>query len=227
MKKIVLANWKAHLGPGQAADWVARFTATHEPVAGVEVVLAVPDLCMQQVHSLLQGIKGISLAAQAVSPYPPGSYTGATPALWYRDVAGYALVGHQERRRYFHEDVQTVAAQARESVAAGLRPVVCVDHAGAAAQVAALDSGDIEQGLFAYTPQEAVSLEKVREFDEIGKMANLLAELTGGRPVLYGGGVDRDNAAAIAALPGISGVMVGRACLDPAGFAALVRSLAA
>ncbi len=226
MDTIILANWKAHLSPPRAAAWLDRFLALHDGRAGLEVVLAVPTLCMEKAYHRLRETE-IALAAQSVSPYPPGGYTGATPAAWFAGLATYALLGHQERRRYFHEDVPEVAAQVRESVAAGLCPVICVDHASAAAQIAALDSGDIEQSLFAYTPQDAVSLEKARELSEISELAGLLADLTGGRPVLYGGGVDQGNAAAIASLSGISGIMVGRASLDPDRFAALVRSLVA
>ncbi len=225
MDRIIVANWKAHLAPDQALEWLARFRAVHVPAAGIEVVLAVPALCMHQVCADLRESDRIAVAAQGVSPYPPGSYTGATPAAWLKGRAGYVLVGHRERRRYFHETVQDVAGQVRESVAAGLRPVVCVDHEGAAAQVAALDSGDIEQSLFAYTPEDAVTLEVAREAGEIGERARFLAELTGGRPVLYGGGVNGENAAAILDIAGVGGLLVGRSCLDPVEFAALVRRL--
>ncbi len=226
MEKIVLANWKAHLSPGRASGWTGTFAAGYRPVAGLGIVLAVPDLCMARVREETADLEGVSLAGQAVSPYPPGSYTGATPAAWLQGLAAYVLVGHNERRRYFHEGVGEVAAQVREAVAAGLRPVVCLEHAGAAAQVAALDNGDMEQAFFAYTPADAVQLEQARDLAEIGERIAFLRELTGNRPVLYGGGVNENNAAAIMALPEIGGLMVGRSCLDPAEFLRIIAGLA-
>ena len=40
-------------------------------------------------------------------------------------------------------------------------------------------------------------------------------------PVLYGGSVDLGNAAELLETPGVSGLFVGRAALDPATFAAI------
>ncbi len=224
MQRIVMANWKAHLTPDQSVAWLTRFMAVYDPKPGVEVVLAVSDLCMCRIHPEIRDVDGIFLAAQGVSPYPPGSYTGATPAAWLKEMAKYVLVGHQERRRYFHENIQDIAAQVRECVAVGLCPVICVDHAVAVAQVAALDSSVLEQSLFAYTPKEAVSPEVAAGLAEIEKQVRFVASLTGNRPVLYGGGVKADNAAAILGLAGVGGILVGSGCLDPVEFDAIVRA---
>jgi triosephosphate isomerase len=223
MEKIIVGNWKANISPAQADSWLQEFRRSYKPGTSVQVLLAVPFLYMERLGKAVAGMERISLAAQGVSPYPPGSYTGATPAAWLRESCSHVLIGHQERSRYFHEDTASLAAQVRETVAAGIRPILCLDSSNRGNRIAALDSSDLEQTLLAYTPTDAVRLEQAVSDRDINETA---AALSGsGCPVLYGGGVNRDNAADLIRLQGISGIMVGRSCLDGAGFAALVNSI--
>ena len=104
------------------------FSCRYRPASSVQVVLALPFLYMERVAEKVGGMEQVKVAAQGVSPYPPGRYTCATPAAWLKGLAGYVVVGHRERRYYFHEDNQSVASQVRESVTAGLRPILCLDH---------------------------------------------------------------------------------------------------
>ena len=222
MKKIVLANFKANLSPNRMQSWLQAFSSGYEASSSVQVVLALPLLSLAQTAEQTAGPGQVVLAAQGVSPWPPGSYTGATPAAWLKGLVGYALVGHRERRHYFHEDVQMVAGQVRECVAAGITPVLCLEQENRSRQLAALDTEDLEQCLLAYTPENSVQLEIAAEEKDIVRTASLLAS-AGAGAVLYGGGVNRNNAAELMNLPGISGVMVGKGCLDGAEFAELVN----
>lgn len=224
MDMIILANFKANLSPGRLDGWLQIFGKGYRASSSVQVVLAVPFVSLAGMAKQVAELEQVVLAAQSVSPWPPGSYTGATPAAWLQGLVEYALVGHRERRHYFHEDVQSVAGQVRESVAAGIKPVLCLDRDNRSGQLAALDSEDMEQCLLAYTPENSVQLEIAAEQQDIIETAASLAS-AGGRAVLYGGGVNRENAADLINLPGITGIMVGKGCLDGAKFAELVNSI--
>jgi len=225
MEKIVLANWKANLSPNHVDTWLQAFSRGYTPASSVQVVLAVPFLYMERVAEKVGGMEQVVLAAQGVSPFPPGGYTGATPAAWLKGLARYALLGHRERLHYFHEDAQSVAGQVRESVAAGLQPILCLDRDSKSRQLAAMDTSDLEKSLLAFTPGDAVKLEVAAEGRDIIDAAAAFAVSSGGQPVLYGGGVNKDNAVELINLQGISGIMVGRSCLDGAEFAELVNSV--
>lgn len=225
MKRIVVANWKANLSPKHATDWIEEFSRSYKASQTVTVVLAVPFLCMNSVAAKIEGLDQVEIAAQGVSPYPPGSYTGATPASWLRGFVKYALVGHQERRNHFQEGVQSVAAQVRECVAAGIVPIICLDQENKSSQLAALDSSDLDQSLLAFTPKDAVQLEVPAANQEIVTLMKSFGAAANGVPVLYGGGVTPDNAAELMGLESVRGLLVGRGCLDGGGFAQLVNSL--
>ena len=225
MEKLVLANWKDKLGPHQVADWLQDFCRDYRPQLSVQIALAVPFLYLERVAKKIVDLDQVVLAAQTVSPFPPGGYTGATPAVWLTGLVTYALVGHRERRHYFHEDVSFIAGQVRETVAAGLKPVLCLDRGQKRDLLAALDISDLEQCLLAYTPGDAVQLEIAAASGDIVDTAAILAGAAGGRPVLYGGGVTVENGADLIQLDGISGIMAGRSCLDGTAFAALVNSI--
>jgi len=225
MEKIVLANWKANLSPDRAMQWCEAFTAAYQPRSGVEVVLAVPAFYLERVFAKTRKLAGVSLAAQGVSSYPQGSYTGSLPAAWLRGLVRYTLLGHQERRRYFHETIQDVARQAYESLAEELQPIVCLNRELLVSQTAAMAVEELGKLVWAYTPATPVALEMARDQTEITAMLAQIARKTDNRPVLYGGGVTVANGRSIWQVPGLAGIMLGQGCLDARVFAELISQL--
>ena len=225
MKKMVLANWKAYLSQEKARQWCDSFAGVYRPRTDLEVIIAVPSLWLEQVATWAQPLAGVSLAAQGVSSYPQGSYTGSIPAAWLRGLARYTLIGHRERRRYFHETTQDVARQAYESLAEDLQPIVCFDKDQLIAQTAAMAAEELKHLMWAYTPETPATLEMARNEADILAMLPQIARKTDNRPVLYGGGVTLENAASLWRLAGLSGIMLGKSCLDGAAFAEMVNRL--
>jgi triosephosphate isomerase len=179
---------------------------------------------LAEARARCQGLAGVSLAAQDVSPFPQGRYTGATPADWLHGLVEYVLVGHRERRRYFHETNQDAANKVSEVLAAELTPILCVSREGLAGQVAALETAELEKTLLACTPDEAEALELGRNVADVADAARYFAKVTGGRPVLYGGGVQAGNVAGLIVLLELAGVMVAGGSLDPAEFVRLLEN---
>ena len=225
MKKMIVANWKANLSPERAIQWLDAFAAAYQPRLDIEVILAVPVLALPSLAVKVEALPGVALAAQSVSAYPQGSYTGSTPASWLRGLATYTLLGHRERRRYFHETVQDVARQAYESLAENLRPIVCVDAELLIAQTAAVAVEELSHLIWAYTPDTPASLEMARNTADISAMLPKIAQKNDHQPVLYGGGVTVDNGGGLWQIPGLHGLMLGKGCLDAAAFASLINQL--
>ena len=172
-------------------------------------------------------LPGLALAVQDLSPFPKGSYTGAVAADMISGQAAYAIVGHGERRRYFHESTMEVVRKVGEAMDAGVTPLICVDDDNAVAQLGALDDHLPESPLVAYTPRPVTGVTVAETPSRVAEAVTRIRRLFPVWPILYGGGVEPDNALTYLTLPGLSGVFVGRASRNPDDFAAICEQAAA
>ena len=104
-QRILVANWKSTKSYKEVCSWLEVFGRDYHPAEQLRVILAPPLIWLALLAERLSDLKlpGLHLAGQDVSPFPSGSYTGATPADMLKSVAEYAIIGHPERRKYFHE----------------------------------------------------------------------------------------------------------------------------
>lgn len=224
-EKIVLANLKANFAPNAALRWLdALLTELPEAPSGLRVLLALPDMALAEAAGKIRGRKGIALAAQTVSPYPQGNYTGSTPAAWLRGLVTHTLAGHRERRGRFRETVQDAANVAREALAEEITPIICVDGDNFASQLGALTREEQEPVLWAFTPRVEMPLAG-SDFETIKESLTRIRRQGNDRPVLYGGGVNANNAGTIWRLADCGGLLVASACREPERFAELVLGL--
>ncbi|MEN8198580.1 MAG: triose-phosphate isomerase family protein [Thermodesulfobacteriota bacterium] len=226
-KKYVIANWKSNKGRESAQQWFSEFARLYRPVEGLEVIVAPSFICLLSLSEYAQalGLENVSLAAQDVSPFPKGSYTGAVAADMVRGMVDYVIIGHSERRRYFHETSQDIANKMAESVDAGLKPIVFIDQPYAMSQLTALNDIDCEEMIIAYGPMEAVTARIPEEPKRVAEAVQFISQIQQDRPIVYGGCVRPDNVDEYLPLPSLSGFMVGQSSLDVQSFAAICNQV--
>ena len=226
MKKLVIANWKSQKTLPQIEEWMESFTDTlgKSLIPGkVETSVAPALPFIVPVSSALQ--HGLTVSAQDVSPFPPGKYTGATNARQLASLGvKYAIVGHSERRQYFHEDHAVVANKVTQCLEVGITPIVCVDDAYIAAQAAAITPEEAKQCIVAYEALSAIGTGNNIDVAHVALVTAEIKDLFGPVPVLYGGSVSAGN---VAEYKDVSdGWLVGTASLEVDDFVALVTVVA-
>ncbi len=221
MKRYVIGNWKSHKSSDDGRRWFDRFAALYRPHREVQVIVAPSMVSLESiaVHLASLSLENVSLAAQDISPFPKGSYTGAVAADLVVKMAGYAIIGHSERRRYFHETSQDVVNKVTEAADSGLTPIVCVDSPHSLAQLVALADIECQQLLIAYTPVDALNFNIPESLAKVVEAVEHIRLKFPAFPVVYGGALIPGNVKDYLQLPTLSGVFVGSSSLEPETFA--------
>jgi triosephosphate isomerase (TIM) len=225
MQRFVIGNWKSYKSLADARLWLDEFAVLYRPVSGLSVIIAPSFICLDGLAAALResALPNVFLAAQDISPFPKGAYTGAVAADMVKGMVDYVIIGHSERRRYFHETHQDIVNKVSEAVDAGLAPIVCIDKPEELLQLGALQDMDCEKMIIAYGPVDALNFRIPESPNQVGKAAGLIARMGPARPIVYGGAVAVENARQYAAIAGISGLFIGTASLEASSLAAICK----
>lgn len=251
MRNLMIAgNWKMNKNYTEGVELAQGLAdaLAGKDLNGVEVVVCPPTVDLKGVSEVIDQTNAqFFLGAQNVYFEESGAFTGETaPSMLEAVNATYCIIGHSERRDYFHETDEDQNKKAKALVAAGLVPVFCcgepleVREAGTyvehvVAQVKAglegLEITDPAQLVVAYEPIWAIGTGMTATADDAQEvcaavrdaLADLFgAELASGIRVLYGGSAKPGNIAELTAKPDVDGALVGGASLKAADFSQMV-----
>ena len=245
-RPLVAANWKMH-GDARFVEAFFEDWRRAEPCGEVDVVICPPWAYLDRVVRAFGG-QDAKTGVQTVHAEPHGAYTGEHAAEMARDLgAGYAIIGHSERRRLFGETDGVVAAKFAAAKRAGLVPILCVGETLAerragqadATVLAQLDGvlGDSSAStlnaefVIAYEPVWAIGTGETATPAQAQQMHGRIRARLGDAGdsfaqsvrVVYGGSVNVDNAEALFAETDIDGGLVGGASLDAGAFARICQ----
>ena len=231
--RLVAGNWKMHGSRGSIAALLDELASANPQGSAV----CAPFPYLAQVAERLRG-SAIAWGAQNVSEHDQGAYTGEVSAAMLAEFGcRYAIVGHSERRQLYGETDAQVAAKFAAAKKGGLTPILCVGEtlaereAGRTEEVVArqlsavLQKDSLEQAVLAYEPVWAIGTGKVATPEQAQAVhAFLRKRVAAQTPILYGGSVKPDNAAAIFAMPDVDGGLIGGASLVAKDFLAIAKA---
>ena len=247
-RPVFAANWKMNHGPTDAREFMRTFLAYYPRRSDRSVAVFPPALAFAATKDAIAERTDIVLGVQNIHWEDKGAFTGELSAPIARDAgARLVLVGHSERRHLFGETDEQTGKKCAAAVRAGLTPMLCVGetleerergeteavvlrqlHAG----IAGMDSHAVGSMLVAYEPVWAIGTGRTAtpaDATTVHKAIRAaLREAAGDKgiaiPILYGGSVNRGNAASLVSAPEVDGLLVGGASLDADGWATIVRS---
>lgn len=227
---IIVANWKANKTPDEAAAWLQEFKT--EGLEGKTVILCPSLVHVPQLHYFITtNHMPLALGVQDISPFDSGAYTGAVSAKQIKPLVSYAIVGHSERRKYFHETNDEVVEKLKRLQDAAIIPILCLSDMGQLEYYLSHDpdlTKNPDACVFVYEPPSAISgggVYKPEDPSAVSAIAKKMQEKIGSTAaILYGGSINPENAKTFFQLEHISGGLVGQASLDPQTFSAIVHA---
>lgn len=248
-RPIVAGNWKMHLNRYAATELVKTVRAPLDGVPGLDIVLCPPSPWIPDTADLVRGTT-LQVGVQNVYWEPHGAYTGEVSAAMLTGLVDYVIIGHSERRHVFGETDEDTARKLDAVLGLGMRPILAVGElreereAGRTPAVlerqlraAFADVDRLPEGfVIAYEPVWAIGT-GLTATPETAQQAcadvrRIVAERFGDGAaeacrVQYGGSVNAENAAALAAQRDIDGLLVGGASLNAEAFIAICHAVAA
>jgi triosephosphate isomerase len=250
-KKIVAGNWKMNKTAQEAfvlATEVAELVKSSVS-ADVQVIMSTPALYLTGVNQVIEGIPNLAVAAQNCHEKASGAYTGeiSAPMLASAGVK-YVILGHSERRQYFAESNEQLAAKTDAALANGLTPLFCcgesletregADFLGHVAQQLTeslfhLSAEEFSKVVIAYEPIWAIGTGLTASSDQAQEMHAFLRahiakkygqSVADSISILYGGSCNAKNAKELFACPDVDGGLIGGASLVAADFITIATS---
>ncbi len=236
-RPLVAANWKMNGTLASARSLLDGICRGQKASYRAEIVICPPSVYLSQSAEKLDA-SGIALGAQNISHHESGAFTGEISADMLKDFScQYVIIGHSERRAFYGETDDLVAAKFMRAQDAGLIPILCVGE-----QLTERESKDTEvaierqlnaiiemasvsafnNAVVAYEPVWAIGTgvtatpEQAQEVHAFVRL--LLARhndaVADKVRIIYGGSVKASNAVEIFNMADVDGGLIGGASMD-------------
>jgi len=237
------ANWKMNKTVSETVDFISAFIPEVKDVSDVDIVLAPPFTSLAVAAEKVKNTN-ILLAAQDVFHEEKGAYTGEISPPMLVDIGcAYVIIGHSERRQYFHETDDIVNKKIKAARNKGLGVIFCIGEslkereAGKTFEILereirnGLEGVGPEKIVVAYEPIWAIGTGKTATPDQAQEAHAFVREklkaLYGNKAdelcILYGGSVTPDNVDILMACNDVDGALVGGASLKVESFSRIVK----
>lgn len=237
-KNIVAGNWKMNTTVAEGVQLARDVRASIEgKELKCEVILGVPFTHLTEVARVVEG-SPIKIAAENCAAEAKGAYTGEVSAEMVASTgATYVILGHSERRSYYHETSEILKKKVELALTNHLQPIFCIGEvleereAGKHFEVVEtqvkealfdLSEEDFRKIVLAYEPVWAIGTGKTATSDqaqEIHAYIRGVIERKYGKAVaddttiLYGGSANGGNAKELFGKPDVDGGLIGGASL--------------
>jgi triosephosphate isomerase len=249
-KKIVAGNWKMNKNLQEAITLAkeVKELAASKPNNNVEIIVAPPFVNITKVVETVSGSR-VQVSAQNCATEAKGAFTGEVSAEMIKSTgANYVIIGHSERRAYYHEDDTILLKKVKLALENNLTPIFCcgevlseresnihfeIVRKQLAETIFNLNEAEFRKVVIAYEPVWAIGTGKTAtsaQAQEIHKYIRGLinqkygASVADDTTILYGGSCNASNAKELFANADVDGGLIGGASLKAQDFLDIVYS---
>jgi triosephosphate isomerase len=250
-KNIVAGNWKMNktLQEGiELAKELNTVLAADKPKC--DVVICTPFIHLASVTPIVDKAI-IGVGAENCADKESGAYTGEVSAAMVASTgAQYVILGHSERRAYYHETPEILKEKVRLALANGLTPIFCIGEVKeerlenrqnevVRAQIEGslfdLTAEEFSKIVLAYEPVWAIGTGLTATPEQAQEMHAFIRSVLAGKwgkevadntSILYGGSCKPSNAKELFANPDVDGGLIGGASLKAADFKGIIDAFA-
>ena len=212
------------------------------------VVIGTPFIHLASVANAIDTEK-IGVAAQNCADKASGAYTGEVSAEMVASTgAKYVILGHSERRAYYHETAGILKEKVLLALENNLTPIFCIGEvleereanrhfdvvkSQVTASLFDLSKEDFSRIVLAYEPVWAIGTGKTATAAQAQEMhafiRNTLSEKYGeevaeNTSILYGGSCNASNAKELFSNPDVDGGLIGGASLGVDKFMPIIEA---
>ncbi len=249
-KKIVAGNWKCNttVSEGVALAKQVSDLVTEKGAKDVVVVLGTPFTHLSSVATVVNPAR-ISVSAQNCAAEAKGAFTGEVSVSMIQSTgATFVILGHSERREYYHETSEVLNKKMALALAQGLTPIYCCGEALAIREAGTenafvkkqldetifnLSDEDFKKIVIAYEPIWAIGTGRTASSQQAQDMLAFIRQLiakkygqtiAGECSILYGGSCSPANAKELFSQPDIDGGLIGGASLKAEDFLSIINA---
>ncbi|MDA8650602.1 MAG: triose-phosphate isomerase [Flavobacteriaceae bacterium] len=250
-KKIVAGNWKMNLTRDEAQALTKSLAQRLKEKATLNqrVLICPPSIHLSDAIASAGPDGPLEVGAQNMHQADSGAYTGElSGAMLLSHGIRTVLVGHSERRAYFHEDNHLLKQKVDAALGQGIEVVYCFGELLEERQGAThfeVVATQLKQALFhltadqwssivlAYEPVWAIGTGVTASPEQAQEMHAFIRQTVAAHygdacaqnvSILYGGSVKPNNAAEIFGKPDVDGGLIGGAALKADDFMAIVNA---
>ena len=126
-RSLVVGNWKMN-GTRASAELLAKGIIAGLGADVADIAVCVPYVYMPYIADLVKD-SSLSLGSQNIADQASGAYTGEISATMLKEFnCQYALVGHSERRSYYGDTNESVAARFCQAQLQNIIPILIIRY---------------------------------------------------------------------------------------------------
>ena len=246
-KNIVAGNWKMNKTLQEGLELAKGLDAALKgKKLNCDVIIGTPFIHLASVAAAID-TKVIAVSAENCADKESGAFTGEVSAAMVKSTgAEYVILGHSERREYYHETPEILKEKVLLALKNGLKVIFCIGESLAEREankqnevvkaelegsVFNLSAEDFSKIIIAYEPIWAIGTGKTATSDQAEEIhayiRSVIADKYGKEvaeniSILYGGSCKASNAPELFAKPDIDGGLIGGASLKAADFKGII-----